>query len=213
MEENVLKTLQWSECGELLTALAVKNFGHPKKGSVSDFADFIRSFAADRKQMAAFLDKNANRRSFEDCSSIATALEDACLFSCEPASALEIISRHLKILNTGGKLPALWCFLDEECKAVVHFVNRKGWYAEAFFDCNEDFSVLHLLKNEKETSFLPVVFTKNIANYVSPAQGFLQTYLPRDAFQFLSKKGGKKKGVPFSAENKSLVQTDKDDFL
>lgn len=216
METNVIKTLDWSECGVQLTALAVKTFGHPKRSTATDFAEFIRFFAADHKLMAAFLEKNAKRHSFEDCSSIATISEDACLFSCKPASALEIIFRHLKTLNTGGRLPALWSFLDEDCKAVVHFVNRKGWYAEAFFSCDEDFSALHLLEGENGISFLPAVFAKDIAPYASLAEGFLQTYLPRETFEFLSNKSGmKKKGKKSTlpAGSPPSAQKDKDDFL
>lgn len=195
MEKNVLKTLLWSECEGVLFALARGNIRRPKKGNIANFAKFIRSFCT-VGIISSFLEKNANRRQFGDCTSLALISEDATLFSCEPASAMEIILRHLKILNSGRRLPALWCFLDGEKKAVVHFVNKKGWYAEAYFVCNEEFSVLHLLQNNEQTLFMPAVFAPDISPYAALAEACgghcLQEYLPREAFQLLSNKSGKK---------------------
>lgn len=221
METKVIKTLLWSECEGVLFFLARENLRRPKKGNITNFAKFIRSFnTANIKNIASFLEKNANRHQFSDCSSMALISENATLFSCEPASAMEIILRHLKILNSGNRLPALWFFLDGEKKAVVHFVNRKGWYAEAYFVCNEEFSVLHLLKNDNKTSFMPAVFAPDITPYVclTEAQGghCLQEYLPRETFQFLSNKSGKKKGKKGSSlptDSSLSVLKDKGDML
>lgn len=224
MDTHVLKTLDWSECGMPLTSLAVKTFGSPPKANITDFAKFVHSFATvGLKSFAGFLGKTVNRYDFEDYSAWTMAAENGCLFSCGPASALEIILRHLKILNSGGKVPARWCFLDDEHKAVVHFVKRKGWYAEAFFTCkrDRDFSVLHLLKNKDEHLFVPVVFAEDISHYVSLAEAngscILQEYLPRETFELLSKKSGKKKSektdVLPTDDIKAVAFRDKDDLL
>lgn len=218
MNINVIKTLKWSECGALLTSLAREYLAPPETSQVNDFAEFIRAHSGTScKQMDLFLQKHATKLLWDDHTLATRALEDACLFSTQPASALGIILRHLEILNTGGKVPALWCFLDDEQKAVIHFINNGGWYAEAFFDCPEDFSVLHLMKNDEAVSFVPVVFTRNLASYACLAEAdgahFLQDYLPREVFQFLSNKSGKKKTDTAPPKTKSYTVKDSFDLL
>ena len=219
MEKRILRTVDWSDCVALLTILEMKYFGKPKRQKNSNFEEFIKSFTTNRKQMDVFLAKNVNRHIFADYTERTKAIEDACLFSQAPA--LDIICRHLRALDSGKELPTLWCFLDEERKAVVHFIYREGWYAEAYFTCDTDFSVLHLLEGEDEATFIPVVFSDDIARYVALAERggsyLLQTYLPRESFQLLSKRGGKnkdKKKDALSSGRSSLVQQkDRDDML
>ncbi len=205
--ENVVKTIEWYQSEALLKALTLKNLGRPEKGKTKDFAAFIRSYPNTKlPKMALFLEGIAKRRDIADVSSLAFISEDACLFSCEPSSAIEIILRSLRTLNTGGIVNALWCFLDEDKRAVVHFINQGGWYAEAFFLCNEDFSVLHILEENGNVSVLPIVFAKDISEQIALAEAagsvVLQDYLPRELYAFLANKSGKKK----DKENKQLKQ-------
>ncbi|MCM1323439.1 MAG: hypothetical protein NC218_04695, partial [Acetobacter sp.] len=208
-------TIDWSECEVLLTALAKESLGRPRKGKVNNFSDFIRAYAAiDLKTMESFLRDNGRRLLWSDNTSVALISEDACLFSCEPASALEIVLRHLDTLNTGGKLPALWCFLDEEKRAVVHFVNHKGWYAEVYCSCSENFSVLHLIDDEVRDVFVPVVFAEDISHFISLAEAngsyCLQKYLPRVTHDFLSNKSGKKKDKRSTSADAAKIFTNND---
>lgn len=192
MDVNFVKTLNWSDCKVGVTALAKAYWMPSEVRKVKNFTEFIQSYSkVSSKEMVAFLQDFSDKFHCVDDTSCAQNLENSCLFSCEPASALEIIVRYLEILNTGGKVPALWCFLDEEKKAVVHFVNNGGWYAEAFFDCHEAFSAVHLVKSKENTLLIPVVFTDNLvpyASFVEERDCFLQKYLPHTLFDFLSKK-------------------------
>jgi len=229
MNTNVVKTIEWYQSEAILKTLALKNLGRPQKGKQADFAAFIRSYPGTKlPKMAFFLGGFAKRRDVSDVTSLACISEDACLFSCGPASAVEIILRYLRILNTGGKVDALWCFLDEDKRAVVHFINQGGWYAEAFFLCNEGFSVLHLLEGDGNMFFMPAVFAQNISEQVLMAEKaggiVLQTYLPRELYDFLANKSGKKKKklntsnqrhdtALFSPQDKMLAGCDNGDLL
>lgn len=198
MDINVIKTINWSECKDIILPLAGKCFGKPKSGTPEDFTALIKAYpAVNRKLMLDFLAKKMQRKSIGDITGITLVSEDSCLFSTESGSALEIIADYLRILNTGGRLPSLWCYLDTDEKAIIHFVNKSGWYAEAFFACNEDFSAMHLFSDGKETHFLPVVFTTNLAKYkeqaVRDGENCLRQYKPRELYSFLSNKSGKKK--------------------
>lgn len=216
MDVNFVKTLNWSECKADVTALAKAHWPPLGVRKVKNFIEFIRSYSkVSSKEMAAFLYDYSDEFSTADNTSSTQIIEDSCLFSCEPASALEIIVRYLEILNTGGKVPALWCFLDDEKKAVVHFVNNKGWYAEAFFDCYEEFSAVHLVKSKENTLLIPVVFTDNLvpyASFVEESDCFLQKYLPHKLFDFLSKKGrkGKNKSSETSTSSGSCLHLKRD---
>lgn len=223
MEKNVLKTIQWSESEMVFKPLALKKFGRAKSGKTTDFAAFVRAYPrVNSPKMAAFWAEIAKCNGLTDVTSMALISEDSCLFSCGPATALEIILRHLKTLNTGGKVKALWSFIDDDKRAVVHFINQEGWYAEAFFACNEDFSVLHVLEENGGFSFVPIVFAKDISAAIAQAEAsgevFLQEYLPREAHDFLSNKSGQKKDIAMptdksTPEVNSFFQTDGGDLL
>lgn len=90
----------------------------------------------------------------------------------------------------------MWGYLDTDQKSQLStFINKGGWYAEAYFSSSEDFSVIHLLKTaEGQKLFIPVAFIRDMskaAAKVSVTGGFcLHDYLPRVKYDFLSK-GGK----------------------
>lgn len=192
----MIKTVMWSESKALFITLAGKSLGKPKNGKPADFAEFIFSYpAVMQKKMYNFLFETARRGNLRDVTNETLMAEDCCLLSIETATAIEIMLRHLKTLNAGGRLKSLWCYLDTEKKAVVHFVNKGGWYAEAFFAANEDFSALHLLSEDGMNHFIPVVFAKDISKEVQKAGVtggvFLHDYLPRVKGDLLSKKSHK----------------------
>lgn len=208
MDEKVIKTILWSDAKGLLASLASKNLGRAaNKKKPADFSEFIKAYpAVSRRRMLDFLEDIAMRNAFRDVTSEATIAEDCCLFAPETATSLEIILRHLRTLNTGGILKSLWGFLDEDKKAVIHFV-KKGkdrWYAEAYFNSPEELSVLHLWSApDGEKSFLPVTFTSDLSKISAQASAMgafcLHDYLPRYKGDLLSKKGHKKS----SSEKKS----------
>lgn len=211
MDINIIKTIQWSDSKETLLSLAEKCLGKPPIGKLNDFVEFISAYqTVNRKQMTTFLDNVIRRNALNDVTKLAVISEDSCLFSYETdyPTALDIVFSGLRILNTGGVLPSLWCFLDCNKTAVVHFVNKSGWYAEVFFQCNEDFSVLHLVQDGFDTHVVPVIFTTDFAKLaelpLQQEEHCLRQYLPRDLYSFLSKKGGKKKAIAPQKSKKTL---------
>ncbi len=218
MDINIKKTMRWSECKEILLPLAGKYLGKPKKGEPANFAKFVTAYPnVDCAHMCAFLERVSERNGIADITEIALVSEDCCLFSTEPGSALEVIAAHLNILNTGGRLPSLWFYLDCDEKAIVHFVNKSGWYAEAFFACNEDFSVMHLFDDGAASCFMPVVFTTDLERYIERAakdgKNCLRQYLPRELYSFLSNKSGKKKKAAPPAPKRNPFPHEKGDLL
>lgn len=198
----------------MLATLCQKNLS-----KTENFAQFVFGHPLPRKRMYDFLLKAVIRKSLEDATTEAVFSEDACLFDATGLSSLDIICRHLRILDTGGKIGSVWCWLDEDKKAVVHFLQKGGWYAEAYFASNENFSVLHLLENGEQKHFVPVVFTNNLqevsAKVASMRGIYLHNYLPRVKYDLLSKSGKQSKKNFSSSQNNDLrtSQNDKWDSL
>ena len=165
MNQEIVKTVKWSDAKELLSALANKNLGRAKNNKPADFNEFVTAYpTVTQKRMFDFLEGIVLRNSLSDVTSLAVIAEDSCLFSAEAVTAIDIVLRHLKTLNTGGKLKSLWGYLDTDKKAVIHFINKGGWYAEAYFSSSEDFSVIHLLKTaEGQKLFIPVAFIRDMS--------------------------------------------------
>ena len=199
MEERILKTIMWSDAKGVVVSLASKNLGRAQNDKPADFNEFIVSYpAVSRQRMSDFLNRIVLRNALKDVTNQSTHAEDSCLLDASTATSVEIMLRHLQTLNTGGKIKSLWAFLDTEKKAVVHFVNKKGWYAEAYFSSPDEFSVLHLLEApDGQKSFIPVTFTQDLSKLMSKVGrlgGFcLHDYFPRVKCDFLSKKGRKNK--------------------
>lgn len=204
MDEKIVKTVMWSDAKALVTALASQNLGRANNKKPADFCEFVVAYPmVSRKRMVDFLENVVLHKSLSDVTSMATVAEDSCLFSADTATAIEVVLRHLNKLNTGGKLQSLWGFLDDDKKAVIHFVNKGGWYAEAYFSSPTEFSVIHLMTSSQgEKFFIPVAFVKDLSKLaakVSLTGNFcLHDYLPRTKFDFLSK-GGKKNSDDFSS--------------
>lgn len=208
MNEKIVKTVAWSDAKVLLAALASRNLGRANNKKPADFCEFIVAYpTVSRKRMVEFLENVVLNKTLNDVTSMATTAEDSCLFSAETSTAIEVMLRHLNTLNTGGRLQSLWGFLDDDKKAVIHFVNKGGWYAEAYFYSPDEFSVVHLMTSSQgEKFFIPVAFTKDLSKFaakVSLTGNFcLHDYLPRIKGDLLSK-GGKKGKTSSHSENKS----------
>ncbi len=201
MDNLNIQTVQWSDSKALFITLASQCFGRAKNNKPADFNEFVAAYPMIlKKRMYAFLEDGIKRKGLQDITLQATTAEDKCLLSAENATSIEVMLRYLNKLNAGEKIWSLWCYLDSERKAVVHFVNKGGWYAEAFFSCNEDFSVLHLIDSDGEKTFIPAVFCKDISKYASKViltgSHWLQDYLPRIKGDFLSKGGKQGKNSP-----------------
>lgn len=118
MNQEIVKTVKWSDAKELLSALANKNLGRAKNNKPADFNEFVTAYpTVTQKRMFDFLEGIVLRNSLSDVTSLAVIAEDSCLFSAEAVTAIDIVLRHLKTLNTGGKLKSLWGYLDTDKKS------------------------------------------------------------------------------------------------
>ncbi len=220
MNEKILKTVKWSDAKELISSRADRSFGRAKKGKPADFNGFIVAYpTVTIRRMADFLNGIVLDDVLKDVTDEFLLTEDSCLLDASTATSIEIMLRYLRTLNTGGKIKSLWAYLDTEEKAVVHFINRKGWYAEAYFSCSDNMSVLHLLVSpDGEKSFIPVTFTSDLSRFTREVRlrgGFcLHDYLPRVKCNFLSKKGRKNESSASNKlENSGVERHDKWDSL
>ncbi len=219
MNEKIVKTVLWSDAKELLAALASQNLGRAKNNKPAGFCEFMQAYPSlPIKKIGNFLEDIISRHVLPDVSQKVTFSEDSCLFAAHDVTALDIILRYLRILNSGGKIEALWAFLDRDKKAVIHFVNKGGWYVEAFFSCPEEFSAIHLLKNSRnENLFILVSMMPDLSKLVSRVSlrgNFcLQEYLPREQGDFLSKKGKKHCSSLTKSQTPAHQHSRRDDLL
>lgn len=226
MEANVLFTFNWERHWETLFPEVRKQCGKPQF-EPTDFVELFQAYPQKKLPKIKSLFENfinsCNLCTEEDVTLMSCLLENECLFSTEAAYAIDIIYRYLTLLNNGKELKASWCFLDEEQKAVIHFVYLNGWHAEAFFLSDDVFSALHIIDDKDKIVCVPVVFAHDISEQIAKAKdegGFeLQTYLPRELYSFLSKKGKRKvKAESFEntvseSSNADINFLDDDDLL
>lgn len=127
MNQEIVKTVKWSDAKELLSALANKNLGRAKNNKPADFNEFVTAYpTVTQKRMFDFLEGIVLRNSLSDVTSLAVIAEDSCLFSAEAVTAIDIVLRHLKTLNTGGKLKSLWGYLDTDKKPLSTLSTREA---------------------------------------------------------------------------------------
>lgn len=197
------KTVLWDDCKKDICTQALRILAPPEKDfSPSNFVEFISSCSnVSKKAMMSFLKANLDKNCFLDVSKEVYQKENECLFMAgkDHSSAIEIILRYLRSSNSRINAEAVWCFLDFEKKAVVHFVNRDGWFAEVYFLSDVNFSAIHVLESESYSLFIPVVFTTDLSdvarNVSLRGDTFLQDYLPSETGDLLSKKSCKKSVV------------------
>lgn len=211
MDYTIIKTIDWSESKKSLSASAVKCLDQTKNSHPLGFVEFIAGYiSVSRKRMCSFLSDFVKNTPLRDVTKDVVQLENACLFKPEHFSALDIIVRYLKLLNTGGKIGVTWAYLDTEEKAIVHFVNRGGWYAEVFFDAKVPSSALHLIAIGDEKHFLPVSFcniTKLRSKLFLSGNLTLQDYFPREVGDFLSKRSAASCSKRARSEKKEFRKT------
>ena len=194
----MVKTVIWDSCKDSLCAQAFKILGPPEKEFRSKSSvEFVSCFSnVSKNAMLSFLKTNLEKDCFIDSSLEVCPKENKCLFieGCEQYAAIDIILRYLNCNKCSNA--AIWCYLDINRQAIVHFVNRNGWFAEAYFLSDTEASAIHLVQNETLSLFIPVVFTTNLSeveqNVFLRGEHYLQDYLPTQIGDLLSKKSGKR---------------------
>lgn len=214
----MIKTVIWSDCNKVIVDEATRKLCNPWYEKIENFIDLVNAYPfVSKERLGAFFDDEVPDVVFNDVTNEVIALEDGCLFDSGIDSSIDIILRHLRVLNTGEKLKSLWYYLDCEKKAVVHFVDKCGWYAEVYFSCNKDFSALHVIKEGGSIEFIPIVFStdmSDILHYVDKnGRHILHDYFPRDIANFIPKKSFKKKSSDNVDISKSTFYYDKGDML
>ena len=191
------KTVLWEGCKKEICTQALKILGSPvKEFPPKNFVEFISCYPGiSKKAMMSFLKANLDKNCFVDASKEVYQKENECLFISGKgySTALGVILRYL---NQGNSAESVWCYLDIDKKAIVHFVNRNGWFAEAYFLSDINFSAIHLVEMENSSLFIPVVFTTDLSEFTQNVSlrgdYYLQEYLPSDIGDLLSKKSCKK---------------------
>lgn len=213
------KTIIWDNCKKEICTQAVKILAPPEKDfAPKNFVEFISSCSnVSKKAMMSFLKANLDKNCFLDASKEVMMKENDCMsFSGKGSpSALQVILRHLKFFASGKNDRTIWCYLDTDEKAVVHFVNRNGWFAEAYFLSDVNFSAIHIVEYENLSLFIPVVFTTDLSgvaqNVSLRGNNYLQNYLPSEVGDLLSKKSSRK--TTANNEQSVMCGYDKGDCL
>lgn len=173
MERNCVMTALWSRSGEIFEKVA---FGNRK--NFKNFNELVFNLHLPANSIYSTLEKICLRRDVVDSSDEVLKIEAEALLDPSYATALEIVKRHLDEINLGNKECNLWCYLDEAKRACVHFIKKKGWYAEIYILSENEFSAIHIVEDGKY--FIPVLFSKDITKEfkkVSVSGGkFLQEY-------------------------------------
>jgi hypothetical protein len=184
------KTIDWAEAKDLLLKEATETFGAPLFGEYIDsFVDFTRAYSfINLKKLTDWLVKFAENPRFTNVSDKVCEMENATLFS-KDTPAWELI------LQAPENLTA-WKYLDTEQNGVVHYAYNylTATYLEAFFCTKEESSYLHLCEHKGKMQIIPVLFTPEFESFrlaadINGARS-IRAYLPREKFQFLSKKSG-----------------------
>ncbi len=217
MKTNVVQTVSWSESKALANVFASEYVGISLQREPTDFVSFTRVFPSDKfSELGIFFRNIMEQNTLLDVSNVVLAKENDCLFSVAPASVLEIVFRYLTLLSTNAEACAEWCLFDDEKRAVVHFVKHDEWCVEIFCESSEDSSALHIFELGGKLRIAPVVFCTDISEQIAKAENaggnVLQTYLPRETYSFLSKKGGKRL-APEKEVKTSAYPYDNDDLL
>lgn len=218
--EKIIASFFWKVCQKYFTPLFVESSKSVVNFDVTKAAIYLNklgSFQLDESEFrnvhslqieAEFLAVAACLHKYENTSLI-LELENCCMFSIEGGGALEMVLDYLKNLQSnksipglwddankekyaalsGVPYPTLWAYLDNERKAVAGFIYDERWHALLFCKSDEEHEAMHWIE---KVGFVPVVFKKDIAEYLKNADlggGFcLKSYLPRDLWDFLSKK-------------------------
>lgn len=212
----IKKTIPWNEDSSALfnKCARLQKLGLPPMAEPCDFVGFIANVPLSCQDTNTFLAKVIKHAKLKDVdvTKVTTKAENKCLFSTRGNlyAAVEVIVSYLLTLNSNGKVPALWCYLDDEKKAIVHFVCHETYYAELYCLSSEASSALHLVTYRDNEYFIPVAFVPQfsddlIANVESSGRHYLQEYLPRERFNCLSK-GGKKAESAKTSDSKSFAQ-------
>ena len=220
--KKIIRTFPWAENKKAIIDSAKKQFVlTTEPTTMAGFHDLMDACRyIPNSDIYQFIKQVADKNRFIDDTKVITELENRCLLSSLPweATALEIAFQPLTELSNGTHLPTLWYYLDDETKAVVHFVFHKGFYAEIFFESKVEASALHLIQTEREQFLIVAVFTPNMDAYreVADFEGgiCLREHKPCEKFDCLSKGGRKSSAFEEPKPNIPLVRThDRGDSL
>ena len=168
-------TALWSESGAVFERTA---FGIRK--NFKNFNEFIFNLHHSVEGVYNLLEKACLKQNVVDAGDKIFPIENAAVLDQSLASVIEIVKRHLKGYNAGEEACNLWCYLDEAKRGCVHFIKKKGWYAEVYIFSEEDFSALHVIDDEDGKFFIPVIGSHDLSREIKKVSisggKFLQEY-------------------------------------
>ena len=205
------RTISFIETKEILKSLC-----SCKANVGGNFNEFIKNYISSASKLFDVVDKATSHDGITDFSNEVVQRENQWLFTTGEEDALDIVVRQLNNLNNGDKSKPTWTFIDCGKKAVVHFIQKKEWYAEVYFFSHVESSYLHLV-NDGSKKLVSVTFTSDMSNiysHVATAGGyFLRDYLPREKMDILRKGGGRCKKTSSLAKQNKLTHKDEGDKL
>lgn len=194
MKKKIVKTVDWTDCQASLESLAYLETGAKPK----NFAEFLLAYGclpySHLSQACGFIEDFLMNKN--DHTHSVVLAEDKCLFAKDAngATVVSVVLDVLHSLDLGGELPSLWCYLDDEKKAIVHFVEHHGYYAEIYCEAKQNSSAVHLIETDQKKEFIPVIFTDDLTSYAKQADlrgsVCLRGYSPRETLDLLSNKSG-----------------------
>ena len=190
MEKNI-KTISWKDSGAIFLKEARKVWSNVCKSAPAEFITFIQAMSAVSSDILSFwLDNVVNSYHLQDFTESVTQDEDACLFKTNSESPvlLSIVTDYLLYYTQ----PAEWCYVDEEKKAIAHFVKRNDgvYYAELYCLGKENSSYLHFKAKGYHKILIPVNFMEGLPLVLKNkcSKKVLRDYLPREIGSLLSKR-------------------------
>ena len=175
MEKTEIMTTLWPETGVIFerTIFGIsKNFG--------SFNELIFNIHKPVDAIYSLLEKVCLSNRLTNATERAFKMEDLSSFTPSIANAVFAIRNCIDDFNRNDTHHANWFYLDRAKRAAVHFVNKKGWYAELYILSNIDLSILLVIEDDNGKAFIPVTFSRDISEEFTKASieggKFLQEY-------------------------------------
>ena len=216
MEKKEFMTATWSETGFI--------FERSIFGVSKDFGSFNELIFNIHKPVDAIyslLEKACLNSRVVDATDRTLKMENSSIFAPSIISAISTLRDCVDDFNKNENHHANWFYLDRAKRAAVHFINKKGWYAELFILSNIELSLLFVIDDVNGKTFIPVTLSKDISReftMVSIEGGkFLQEYPARGFDGILGRHDGEavraKKHATYPHSNPRKRHKDNGDSL
>lgn len=222
--ENI-STISWAHCNDLFLHGAQRVWGNDvfSQFRPTDFVKLLTSLShVQADTLNYWVYRMIKGYQFQDFTRTVVPDEDACLFSAPKNDAPVLLSILILYLQNSKTITDDWCYLDMEMKALAHFVKRNDgtWYCELYCLGAADASYLHVINDGYWDFLIPVCFMKDKEKFTLFCQSkvgkkscVLRDYLPKDKFDFLSRRRQKATQPEQKGQSKKSYPVDRGDML